>query len=76
LWQQARGAILGGVTKEDGAETEAAANRFFQDAQAFDGAVSGFGEFGAGEGQAQLLDQGVVPSLDAAESLLRAGTGF
>ncbi len=50
------------------AEAQAAPDGFFENAQAFDGAVSGFGKLGAREGFAQSFDQRVVAALDAAEA--------
>ena len=47
LRQEAVGAVLRGLAKEYRTETQAAADGFFQNAQAFDGTVSGFGEFGS-----------------------------
>jgi hypothetical protein len=67
---------LGRLTKEHRAETQAAADGFFQDAEALDGAVSGFGEFGTRECLAQLFDQRIVAAFDAAEPVLCAESGF
>src|ERR1022692_3303449 len=60
-------------SKEYRTETQATADGFFQDAQAFDGTISGFGEFGVGKCLAELLDQGVVAAFNAAEAIVGGG---
>jgi len=67
LRQQALGAVLRRLPEENGAETQAAANGLFDDAQAFDGAVAVVGALRSGKGEAQPLDQGVVMPLDATQ---------
>ena len=47
-----------------------------RDLHAKDGAISALGDFRARECLAQLLDQRVVASLNAAKSLLRTESGF
>ena len=68
LGQQAFGAVLGGGAEEYGLELQPAADGFFQNAHAFDGAVAVGREFAMREGCAQLFDQGVVASLDASQA--------
>ncbi len=57
-----------GLVEEDGPKAQAAANGFFQNAQALDGAVAVGGELAPAEGPAQFFDQSVVASLNAAQA--------
>lgn len=70
MWEEALREILCGLAKKDGAETQAAADRLFKDAEAFDGTVAGGREFSAREGLAELFDQGIVAAFDAAKRVL------
>jgi hypothetical protein len=76
LRKQAIGTVLGRLAKKHGAESQAAANRFFEYAQALDGAIASFCEFGARKGLAQLFDQRVMPSFNAPEPVLRASSAL
>ena len=58
----------GRLAEKDCLKAQAAANGFFQNSQAFNGAVPLRGELAAGEGPAQLFDQSIVASLDAAQA--------
>ena len=58
----------GRLAEKDCPKPQAAANGFFQDAQAFNGAVAVRGELAAGKGPAQLFDQRIMASLDAAQA--------
>ena len=69
LGQQAFGAVFGGGAKEDRLEFQAAADGFFENAHAFDGAIAVGCEFTMGKSAAQFFDQGVVASLDASQAL-------
>ena len=53
-----------------------APNRLFDDAQAFDGAVSGICEFSVGKGLPQLLDERIVAAFDAAKARVSGETGW
>jgi len=55
----------GRLVEKDRAKTQTAANGFFQNPQAFDGAAPIAGKFAAGKGPAQLFDQGIVPAFNA-----------
>ena len=63
-----------------GFEFQSAADGFFEDAHAFDGAISVGREFSMGKGCTQLFDEGVVASLDASQpasySRVVIGLGF
>ena len=56
LWQKALSLIFCGLAEEDGAKTQAAADRFFEDSSAFDRAIAIGRRFATREGLAQLLD--------------------
>ena len=70
LWQQALSLVFRGLAEEDGTKTKAAANRFFEDANALDGAIAIGGGFAACEGFSKLFDEGIVPSLDTPQTSL------
>ena len=76
LRQQALCPFQRGLSKKYRTETQAAANRLFQNAQALNGTVSAFREFCVSKSLAQLLDQRVVASLNAAKPVPRAESGF
>src|SRR4029077_8381722 len=76
LRQQTLGPVLRRLAKEYRTEAQAAADGFFEDAQALDSTVSAFGEFRTRKRLAQLLDQRVVASLNAAEPVLPVESGF
>ena len=68
LGQQALGPVLSGTAEEYCPELQPAADGLFHNAHAFDGAITVGREFAMSEGRAQLLDQGVVASLDASQT--------
>ena len=55
------------------AEAQAAANSFFHNAQALDGALALFGKLRARKGQPQLLGQGIMAAFDSAQPFLQLG---
>src|SRR5713226_5328225 len=69
LRQQTFRAILCRLAKKNGPKPQPAANRFFEDAQAFNGTVALFRALGARKCPAELLDQCVVAAFDAAQPL-------
>ena len=73
LRQQALRPVFSGVAKEHGLELQSAADGFFQNAHAFDGAVAFGCGFGMGEGSAQLFDEGIVASIDASQAAVDGG---
>ena len=64
LWQQALSPVFCGLAEENGTKTQATSNRFFEDTSAFDGAIAIRSGFAACEGFSELLDEGIVSSLD------------
>jgi len=76
LRQQPLGQILRRFSEEHGAKAQPAADRFFQNAESFDGAVTALGALRAGERLAQFFHQSIVPPFDAAKALLGAGCGL
>ncbi len=68
LGQEAAGAGRASLAEKDRPEPQAAANGFFQNSQTFNGAIPVGSEFPAIEGPAQLFDQGIMASLDAAQA--------
>jgi hypothetical protein len=76
LRQETLGPVLRRLAKEYRAQAQTAADGFFQDAQALDGAVSAFGKFRPRKCLAQLLDQRVVASLNTAEPRLLVRSGL
>jgi len=69
LRQQARGTGLTGFADENRAETKPAADCFFNDAEALNGAFTRSGQFPSAEGQAQFFQQRVVAAFDAAQAV-------
>ena len=74
LRQQAFGTVLRRLAHEHGTKVQPAANRFFDDTHAFDGAVTVFGALTSRKSLAQLFHQRMVPAFDAAQALPLAGT--
>src|SRR6202040_2054750 len=65
----------GGLAEKDCPKAQTAANGFFQNSQAFNGAVPVRGKLAAREGPAQLFNQSVVASLDAAQAVNASSAG-
>jgi hypothetical protein len=76
LRKKAFGAVFGRGAEEYGFEFQSAADGFFENAHAFDGAIAVGRDFTVGKGCAQLFDEGVVASLDASQSAGRVVGSF
>ena len=76
LGQQAFCQVLRGFLKEHRAKAQPAADGFFNDAEAFDGAATIFGAFRVRERLTEFLHQSIVAAFDPAEPLLGAGRSF
>jgi hypothetical protein len=76
LRQQTFRAVLCRLAKEDSPKPQPAADRFLNDAQALNRAIALFRALGARKCPPELLDQSVVATFDAAQSLAAAGRGF
>jgi hypothetical protein len=72
LRQQPLRAVLRRLPKKNCPKPQPAADRFLQHAQPFNGAISLSGALGAGKCLPQLLQQRIVPPLNAPQSRLRA----